>query len=777
MRRNQVGFIAIGLLVMAISHTARANHVMQTEDTTNDQLPEVTVIAGPSSVGYVPPVVKKFKLPQTSESVTAEKIADTVNIVDTEDAAKYMPSIFVRKRNYGDTQPVMATRTWGVNSSARSLVYADDVLLSALIANNNTIGAPRWGMVAPEEIQRVDVLYGPFAAAYPGNSMGAVMQITTRMPDKFEGSISQTWAIQGYQQYNTSDTYRTSQTTATFGNRSGNFAWWISANHMDSDSHPLIFITQGQSSVEPAAPANTTGRITEKNKIGLFADVLGAGGLLHRQTDNAKIKVAYDLTPALRATYTFGYWRNNAQSGVQAYLTSTAPASIGQATYGGTTGFASGIYDLIQEHSMQSFALKSDTKGTFDWEAVATNYRIGRDQQSLPSGVGNLTAVSTTGKTILMDGSGWSTIDLKGIWRPGGNHEISSGIHSDQYNLDNPVFNTLNWTIPDSFNNPSTISRGKTQTNALWIQDVWKILPALRATLGGRYEDWKAYDGYNFNGTAEVFQPKVTSTNFSPKVSLAWVASADWIVANSFGQAYRYPTVAELFQSVNTGVTVTIPNPNIRPEKVLSDELMFERALEDGKFRVSLFYEEVANAIISQTSLLVSGSGTPYTFTMNVDKIRNQGIELSVQKDNALIHGLELSGSVTYVDSRILANSSWQSPAAPAPQNTTSVGKRVPYVPDWKATLVATYRPDMQWAYTLAGRYSGKQYSTMDNTDNTPNVYGAFDSFLVVDAHVNYKVNKNWNAAMGVDNINNHKYTLFHPFPQRAFVANVKYKF
>ena len=62
-----------------------------------------------------------------------------------------MPSLFVRKRNAGDTQPVLATRTSGVGASARSLVYADDILLSALIANNNTIGAPRWGLVAPEE--------------------------------------------------------------------------------------------------------------------------------------------------------------------------------------------------------------------------------------------------------------------------------------------------------------------------------------------------------------------------------------------------------------------------------------------------------------------------------------------------------------------------------------------------------------------------------------------------------------------------------------------------
>ena len=119
-----------------------------------------------------PPVKQRYQLPQTSESITAKDIQEKVNVVDTPDAVKYMPSLFVRKRNAGDTQPVLATRTSGVGASARSLVYADDILLSALIANNNTIGAPRWGLVAPEEIKRVDFLYGPFSAAYPGNSVG-----------------------------------------------------------------------------------------------------------------------------------------------------------------------------------------------------------------------------------------------------------------------------------------------------------------------------------------------------------------------------------------------------------------------------------------------------------------------------------------------------------------------------------------------------------------------------------------------------------------------------
>ena len=115
----------------------------------------------------LPPVVQKYQLPQQVESITAQEIEQTINLKDPEDAIKYLPSLFVRKRNDGDNQAVLATRTWGLNSSARTLIYADDILLSALINNNNTNGSPHWNLVAPESIARIDFLEGPIPLPIP----------------------------------------------------------------------------------------------------------------------------------------------------------------------------------------------------------------------------------------------------------------------------------------------------------------------------------------------------------------------------------------------------------------------------------------------------------------------------------------------------------------------------------------------------------------------------------------------------------------------------------
>jgi iron complex outermembrane recepter protein len=44
----------------------------------------------------------------------------------------------------------------------------------------------------------------------------------------------------------------------------------------------------------------------------------------------------------------------------------------------------------------------------------------------------------------------------------------------------------------------------------------------------------------------------------------------------------------------------------------------------------------------------------------------------------------------------------------------------------------------------------------------------------VFDVHANYQINEQWSASFGVDNLNNRKYFLYHPFPQRTYVANLK---
>lgn len=745
--------------------------------------------ANANSASLGPPTaVRRFQLPQESFGINARQIEETINLKDPEDAVKYMPSLFVRKRNDGDNQAVLATRSWGLNSSARTLIYYDDLLVSALIANNNTNGSPRWNLISPDAIARVDFLNGPFSAGYPGNSIGGVLLITSKMPDKPFATTKETVSVMPWNQYGTRDTYVTSQTTAAAGNRHGKLSWLVGANYLDSYQQPLTYTTNG------SIPAGTLGAFPALTKQGLVANVVGTGALAHSQQASGNIRLAYDLTPLVQATYSLGVWNNHQISNPQSYLTSTV---TGLPTFAGLSSFAGNKYIWDETHLSNAVALKSDTKGMFDFDLSASSYNYLEDTQINPFTVVRSPGFgySLNGKITRMDGTNWQNADAKGIWRPfgfDGSREISFGLHGDRYRLENPVYASSVWFSTSSTGTGQLYSDGvgETRTGALWLQDAWKIEPNLKLTLGGRLEDWRAFDGFNVNtvtsaagGVTSSFatvQPTLNSTNFSPKASLSYDPNKDWNVTANFGEAWRYPTVAELYQNVSSGGNVFLPNPLLAPEHDFTGELNVERHWKDGRVRLTVFKEHTDDALISQTNTITNaatGAQSLQTSVSNVAAIQMQGVELSADKDNVLIDRLQLFGSITYVDSKILSDPNWVgvNPLTNLPDSV--VGKRVPYVPDWRAKVGVTYRPNDSWAYTVAARYSGKQYSTLDNTDIIPHVFGAFDNYFVVDMKVHYNATKNFAFDFGIDNLFNEQYFLFHPFPGRTYVLAAKYTF
>ena len=710
--------------------------------------------------------------PATKASITARQIKDTVNAANVEDTLKYLPSLVVRKRHIGDTQAPLATRTSGVGASARSLIYADGALLSALIGNNNTSASPRWGLVSPQEVARIDVLYGPFSAAYAGNSIGAVVNITTRLPDKLEGEASLATNLQNFSGYGTQRVLPATSLGATLGDRFGPFAFFASYSHVTSDSQPLAYVTATRAAVPGAGGVATTGGYDDVNRTGAAIRILGAGGFEHQVQDFAKLKLALDVTHDIRLSYVGGLFLNATDSTAETYLQSNgAPAYAGSLNIDGypytvaASAFSNNVYRTDQRHWSHSLSA-TGTTGRVDWQVIGTLYDFAKDEQriagtALPGG-----ASGGAGTITRLDGTGWQTLDAKALWRADGAHRVSLGYHHDRYTLASNRYATTDWIAgaPGALN---LASSGRTRTEALWAQDAWTILPPLTLTVGGRYEWWKAYDGVNFAPTLlptpTILQPQRSANRFSPKASLAWTPARDWKVSLSFGEAYRFPTVTELYQAVTVGANQQSPNPNLRPERALSEELAIQHGGGDRYIRLSLFNESITDALLSQTGLLPGGGSV--SFVQNVDRVRTRGVELAlVQRD--LLPRFDLSGSVTLVDPRLVADA-----ALPA-----AIGKRPPQIPLRKATIVATWRPTDAIALTAAGRYASRSFGTIDNSDPVSNTYQGFGSYVVADVRASFRVTPHWQMAVGVDNVANRKYFLFHPFPQRSVSAELMWR-
>jgi iron complex outermembrane receptor protein len=56
-------------------------------------------------------------------------------------------------------------------------------------------------------------------------------------------------------------------------------------------------------------------------------------------------------------------------------------------------------------------------------------------------------------------------------------------------------------------------------------------------------------------------------------------------------------------------------------------------------------------------------------------------------------------------------------------------------------------------ALTLAGRYSGRQYNTLDHSDIDPDTFGGASDFLTFDAKVGWTLSEHVELSVGVDNL------------------------
>ena len=717
--------------------------------------------------------------PNTRVTITAAQLAATINGPGIEDAFKYQPSLLVRKRNIGDQQSPLATRTSGVGASARSLIYADGALLSALIGNNNTSASPRWSLVSPQEVERIDVLYGPFSAAYAGNSIGAVVNITTRVPDKLEASATGSVNLQKFDQYATSQVLPGYEIGGTIGDRFGPLAIFASARHVANTSQPLAYATATRSASPGTVPVS--GGFDDVNRTGAPIRVLGAAGIERQQQDFFKLKAVVDLTAAIRLSYVGGLFLNDSEATAQSYLSNAvgAPVFSGNLDIGGigysvaAGAFANSVYETRQRHWSHSLSATGST-GNVDWQVIGTLFDFALDSQRFPnavtsSGAGIATG-SGAGSIVRLDGTGWSTVDAKLAWHVGGRdgaHVVSAGYHRDRYTLASNRYATTEWR-GGAQGNLTQASSGRTQTDSLWVQDAWAIAAPLTLTVGGRQEWWRASDGRNFSA-APVFrvdQPARSASRFSPKVTLAWTVADGWTVTGSFGRAFRFPTVTELYQAVTTGQTITSPSPTLRPERADSEELALRYGDDAGYVRLSLFNEDIADALLAQTAPLVPGSATLFSYVQNVDRVRTRGLELAVVRSD-VVRGLDISGSLTLIDPRIIADAAFPD----------AVGKRPPQLPLRRASVVVTWLPAAPVALTAAARFATRSFGTINNVDTNPNTYQGFDGYAVIDLRAQFAITPKWQLAFGVDNVGNDRYFLFHPFPQRSFTAELTARF
>ena len=714
-----------------------------------------------------------MKFPATVETYDKKQIEESVNAATPAQTLKYLPSIQVRERSIGDRNGIISSRTIGSISSAQSMLYSDGVLLSNLLGNSFSY-PPRWGMVNPEEIQRISMMYGPFSSLYAGNSMGGVINIETRMPERLEAHAGVQSFIQNFKLYGTDQTKIGNREFFSIGNKVNDFSFWASMNRLENTAQPLDF-SVNDSKGAGTAEDTITGAYRDKGIKNQDRIIFGATAIDTSIQTNGKFKGQYEFSNQSKLTYTIGLWDLDSRQNVQSYIKDTLGNSIygGEVILGGKTYSVSRMNPAQAEafHVMQSIDFKSNDKGFFNWQMTLSDYDYRRDlsnrsnlrEDSNTNPSLTNPYIAKTGQITDLSGTGWTVFDSRVTLRPK-DHTIDLGYHLDYYQLRQIVNASSDWmgTQKETF---TSLSSGNTKTHAVYVQDKWQITPLWALTLGARQEQYEAYDGVNQNTPNPARYEDRSRNTFSPKVSLSFEPIPAWGFRAAFGKAYRFPTVTELFQQLTNNSTIVTNNPNLKPEEIYSAEITAERRFVNGLARASLFREDRYDALISQTN--VSSVGTTSIYIQNVDHVRIHGIELATELKNVMIPRLDVVANATLIDSEILKND-----AAPS-----YINKKVPRIPRQIYKAVATYRISDDFTMSLAARYSGRQFIQLDNSDINPETYQGASRFLFVDAKANYKFKDRWTASLGVDNIFNDQAFVHHPFPQRTGYAQIKFDY
>jgi len=718
-------------------------------------------------------------LPASTASKTAEELREQV-VFNPEDVFAKFPSLTVRKRYLGDRNANVGGRSYGVLEPGRSLVYLDGYLISNFLGR---FDAPRWNMVNTEAIERVDALYGPFSAIYPGNSIGTTLAITERKPKKLEASASIKYNHQSFDEYGTHESYGSKQLSARFASRLDSGLWYaLSVQHQDSEGHPMGYANavRGVAAAASNFQTGTSGtRVTgiqyDKDALGRQRAIFGATGIDHSKQNTVNTRIGYDISATQEIEGRLSWWKSDSTVSTQTYLRDAAgnpvwSGNVNDGTY--RFAVASNAFAPSQrDESHRQLGLTWRTKHATGWNAsvVATQYRMVSDANRTASLAQPLAMAGGAGTVTRRDGTGWNTFEIQSTYTPtkgdfgNGNHALTFGVHRNQYTLNNLVNLASDWRTTETTRDQ--LYTGTTTITALYGQDAWKLAPDWVLTSGLRWERFQSNDGSQFfAGTPPVQTAYAgrTLTAASPKLSLAWAAKDDVLLKASYGRGVRFPNVDELFNGTRTGTSITVSDPNLKPEKANSFELAAETFFGEHSLRASLFRDDVRDTILRQTDSTVTPSVTRVS---NVDRVLTNGLELVWQTRDVFTKGLNIGGSATWVDSRVKENRA----------NPAQVGKNWLRIPKQRYTVEASYRPNAQWLFGAGLRWTGRQYNTDINNDTNPNTYGGLSYVNQLDLKAAWQFAKGWEWSLGIANATNNKSWQAHTMPQRAVQTELRY--
>ncbi len=331
------------------------------------------------------------------------------------------------------------------------------------------------------------------------------------------------------------------------------------------------------------------------------------------------------------------------------------------------------------------------------------------------------------GKKTSYPSKSWN-MDLNKRWALGA-HNLLAGVSYGQDKFNETISSVTDWK---SWNSSGTVDQkagGKDKYWSLYAQDKWNFAPKWTAYIGGRYDHYRKYGGYDskiYAGKEDLSSGK-SYEKFSPKLSLDYAANRDTNFYLSYGKSFNTPILYQLFRYSNFMGRNIYPNKDLEPETTDTWELgMKQKIGSKTDIHADVFYAKTKDYI------RLNDSDKKHEFYENAGDAKTHGFEISLNQHHS-------DAWTSYI------NYTWQTGKVEGEKNYD--------IPRHLLHVGTTYSKN-PWTVNLDGMFISDRTEAGEESGH----FKARDAYFLMNLSTNYQFNKNFGLQFAVNNLFDREY-------------------
>ncbi len=712
------------------------------------------------SLGEVVVTATRTEVPisQAPASVTVigKKDLESKKVVSVDDAIRHETGIFVHRRK-GIMDAVASVTLRGVPYQKRTLIMIDGVPI-----NNGYSSGVSWATLSTDEVEKIEIVRGPYSSLWGGNAMGGAINIITRLPEKFTF-----WSKGGFGGGNEiTHSYRIG-----VGDRVGRFSFLAGYEQDDTSGYPTIPVYKDERYFK-SGTGTLSGGYASTDPTGEYLRwIVGDKG------DNSGDRQNYYLLLGIRF-HENGYLKFNFQHGVQSYdyepphtyLTDTS----GNPAFSGNVTLPDNQYVSVRPYDFISYAGIGNYKTDFysikykdKFNEITVAYLNSDSYYTKPNSVATYDNDGPGEKNTTQTDTYY--FDFKTSFPLAKRYLFTTGATFRHDIAEVGTYNLSAYRNADTELEKTYLAEGEADTFGAFLQNSVTITDSLALFLGLRYDHWWTHDGRSGNINNIEEYPSRNDGTFSPKVVLVYYPNELTTLRISGGKAFRPPNIYELYRTWTWYGWTYHSNPYLDPEIGWSVETGIERWLLEKRCKAGL---TIFKTWLYDLIYRRSDPSTKEKFWVNAGKGEIFGIEGEIFIRP--FSWLSVKTNYTRNDTKIVKNDA----------ASESVGKRFTDVPPWiwNFSLSAENRI---FTASILGHWVGKVFNEDDNSDVAEGVYGTSEEYFVLDFKGTLYLPKfsllgstvKSDISFSVNNVFDEEYWDYYLAPGRTWFLEINLKF